>query len=187
MKLETIRSKLRNYKRKEVDLAEFPDFRRAGVLVLLFPHRSGLSVLLTVRTDSVEFHKGQVSFPGGMMEPGDNGIVETALRESREEIGLPSSGIEILGLLDDVPVPSKFIITPVVGYLTQQPAPKPSTSEVAEIFNAPLKFFADDRNARSEERELRGKKFPLWFYDYEERSVWGATAAILRNLTSIAR
>jgi 8-oxo-dGTP pyrophosphatase MutT (NUDIX family) len=182
---ESIKRSLENCKRKQSTAAEFPGFRRAGVLVLLFPSQDGLSVLLTVRTEEVESHKGQISLPGGVMDKGDRDIVDTALRESAEEIGLNTEGVEILGLLDDTVVPSRFIITPVVGYVSSKPLARRSEVEVAEVFDVPLGFFADDKNGRREEREIRGRKYPLWFYEYQGKSIWGATAAILRNLVKV--
>ena len=185
MTREMIKRNLKIYKRQELSGSDFPGFRRAAVLVPIFPTTEGLSVLLTVRTEAVETHKGQISLPGGMMDAGDTDIVETALLESCEEIGLNAERVEILGLLDDTIVPSKFIITPVVGYLKSRPSARARTSEVAEVFDIPLAFFADDKNARAEERELGGRKFPLWFYNYNGKIIWGATAGILRNLVKL--
>ena len=185
MTRESIENSLKDYKRKEITATDFPGFRRAGVLVLIFPTGESLSVMLTVRTDSVESHKGQISFPGGMMEDGDKDIIDTALRESCEEVGLDAAQVEIIGILDDALVPSKFIITPVLGYIGRRPSPRPSKIEVAEVFEAPLDFFADDGNARTEEREVQGRRIPLWFYNYNGRTIWGATAGILRNLAKL--
>ena len=185
MTRESIKKSLDNHTRKEIPLSDFPGFRRAGVLIILFPSQDGLSVLLTVRTEEVESHKGQVSLPGGMMDKGDKDIIETALRESTEEIGLEAACVEILGLLDDTVVPSQFIITPVVGYITSKPLAKPSEDEVAEIFDVPLSFFTDEKCVRREDRVIKGRRIPLWFYDYEGKVIWGATAAILRNLAKI--
>jgi len=185
MTIESIRRSLENRTRKEFALSDFPGFRRAGVLVLLFPSHDGLSVLLTVRTEDVESHKGQVSLPGGMMDEKDEDIVETALRESGEEIGLKAENVEVLGLLDDTLVPSKYVITPVVGYVNSKPLANPSEVEVAEVFDAPIEFFASDKNGRREERELRGERVPVWFYEYNGKVIWGATAAILRNLAKL--
>lgn len=176
---------MESYTRKESALSDLPGFRRAGVLVLLFPSHDGLSVLLTLRTEDVESHKGQVSLPGGMMDEEDENIIETALRESGEEIGLKAESVEVLGLLDDTLVPSKYIITPVVGYVNLKPLANPSEVEVAEVFDVPLAFFADDENGRREERELNGQRFPLWFYEYDGKVIWGATAGILRNLAKL--
>jgi 8-oxo-dGTP pyrophosphatase MutT (NUDIX family) len=185
MTIQSIQTNLQRYKRKEFSPSDFPGFHRAGVLVPLLPTPNGVSVLLTVRTDSVETHKGQISFPGGMMDKNDKDAIDTALRESAEEIGLKSEDVEVLGLLDDSVVPSRFIITPVVGLVHTRPLGKPSETEVAEVFDVPLAFFADDKNCERREREVDGRRFPLWFYNYNGKVIWGATAAILRNLVKL--
>ena len=165
---------------------EFPGFTRAAVLIPLFKSSGDISLLLTMRTSDVETHKGQISFPGGMQDSSDQNAVDTALREMHEELGIEPRHVRILGTLDDHPVPSKFIITPVVGYLEERPSVSPNSSEVAEVFDVPLSFFGDRKNGRSEERELYGKKYVVWFYQYEKYLVWGATAAMIRNLIGVA-
>lgn len=182
---EEIKKALQSYRRVQLSPNDFPGFCRAGVLVPLFPRDGELHVVLTLRTESVETHNGQISFPGGMMDENDRDIVETALREACEEIGLQMDDVEILGILDDVPVPTGFLITPVVGCLPARPVLRTNQAEVAEVFEAALMFFADDMNARVEDRELRGHKQAVWFYDYQGKTIWGATAAILRNLASL--
>lgn len=184
---EEIKKAFQSYQRVQLPLNDFPGFSRAGVLVPLFPRDRELHVLLTLRTESVETHKGQISFPGGMMDTSDRDIVDTALREACEEIGLHKDELEILGILDDVPVPTGFLITPVVSYLPARPVLRVNQVEVAEVFEAPLMFFADDRNARYEDRELRGYKHVVWFYDYQGKTIWGATAAILRTLVKMGK
>jgi len=155
-------------------------FRRAGVLVpLVMAHRRP-ELLFTKRTEEVESHKGQISFPGGMMDAGDGDIVETALRETREELGIAASAVTVRGLLDDLAVPSGFIITPVVGTLESLPSLTPNPSEVAEAFTVPLEFFCNPSNGRSEIRDLQGMKREVWFYDFHGRTIWGATAMIAR-------
>jgi 8-oxo-dGTP pyrophosphatase MutT (NUDIX family) len=185
MTIQSIQNSLQRYKRKEYSSSDFPGFHRAGVLVPLLSTPDGVSVLLTVRTDSVETHKGQISFPGGMMDKRDKDAIGTALRESAEEIGLKPEDVDVLGLLDDAVVPSRFIITPVVGLLHTRPLGKPSETEVAEVFQVPLAFFADDKNCERQEREVDGRRFPLWFYNYNGKVIWGATAGIIRNLLAV--
>ncbi len=157
------------------------DLTRAGVLMLLFQKNGEMHVLLTKRTSDVEHHKGQVSFPGGSVDTGDKDIIETALREAREEIGLNSGQAEILGLFDDVWTPSGFAITPVVGYLEKLPVLSPSREEVEEILEVPVSFFLDDRNVRVKTLERNGKKVEVYFYTYGKTEIWGATAAMLRS------
>ena len=157
-------------------------FRRAGVLVPLVIGGRKPELLFTKRTDEVESHKGQISFPGGMTDTGDVDIVETALREAREELGITASAVTVRGILDDLAVPSGFIITPVVGTLEALPTLTPNPAEVAEAFTVPLEFFCIPRNGRSEIRELHGMKREVWFYEHREHTIWGATAMIVRSL-----
>jgi 8-oxo-dGTP pyrophosphatase MutT (NUDIX family) len=157
-------------------------FRRAGVLVPLILGVEGADLLFTRRTDHVETHKGQISFPGGMVDEGDADIVQTALREAEEELGIGSKLIDVKGILDDLAVPSGFIITPVVGILSSLPSLTPNPQEVAEAFSVPLAFFCNPANGRSELRDYRGGKREVWFYEHGEHIIWGATAMIVRSL-----
>ena len=154
---------------------------RAGVLVPLFIKNGELNVVLTQRTEDVEHHKGQISFPGGTMDKVDSTIVDTALREAWEEVGLPRTSVEILGLLSDFCTPSGFCITPVVGFLSPDPSYVLNKTEVSEIFDVPLSFFLDPRNERKEKRIRFDKMMNVYFYNYGTYEIWGATAEILRN------
>lgn len=157
-------------------------FRRAGVLVPLILGGDGADLLFTRRTDHVETHKGQISFPGGMRDEGDADIVRTALREAKEELGIGAKHVEIKCMLDDIAVPSGFIITPVVGIMRALPLLTPNPQEVAEAFTVPLAFFCNPANGRSELRDYRGGKREVWFYQHGEHTIWGATAMIVRLL-----
>jgi 8-oxo-dGTP pyrophosphatase MutT (NUDIX family) len=166
----------------ERDALAIEGFRRAGVLVPLILRGRGADLLFTRRTDHVETHKGQISFPGGMTDEGDTDIVHTALREAEEELGIAAKYVEIKGILDDIAVPSGFIITPVVGTLRALPLLTPNPQEVAEAFTVPLAFFCNPANGRSELRDYRGGKREVWFYQHGEHIIWGATAMIVRLL-----
>ena len=157
-------------------------FRHAGVLVPIVQTAEGPLLLMTKRTEQVETHKGQISFPGGMADSTDTDIVDTALREAYEEVGIPRSSIDTIGLLDDLPTPTGFVITPVVGIIEDIPPLTPNRNEVAEILYAPLDFFVDGKNARTEQREWRGQYHEIWFYQFGEHLIWGATATITRSL-----
>lgn len=157
-------------------------YAHAGVLVPLIFENNALDLLFTKRTETVETHKGQVSFPGGMVDASDGDIVHTALREAHEEIGLPQSCIEILGLLDDMATPTGFVITPVVGIISELPTLHLNSHEVAEVFRVKLDFFSQPSNGRTELREFRGKQREVWFYDCGEHVIWGATAMMIRSL-----
>jgi 8-oxo-dGTP pyrophosphatase MutT (NUDIX family) len=153
---------------------------RAGVLVPLVIIDGALNVILTQRTDDVEHHKGQISFPGGTMDRVDGTIIETALRETEEEIGLTKKSIEVLGLLHDYCTPSGFCITPVVGFLPRMPSFVLNKTEVAEVFEVPLSFFLDPQNERIEQRMRLGTMLNVYFYNYGSYEIWGATAEMLR-------
>ena len=157
-------------------------FRRAGVLVPLILGAGRPDLLFTRRTDHVETHKGQISFPGGTVDEGDADIVHTALREAEEELGIGANLIDIRGILDDHAVPSGFIITPVVGILDALPLLTPNPQEVAEAFTVPFGFFCNPANGRSELREYRGGRREVWFYEHGGHIIWGATAMIVRSL-----
>jgi 8-oxo-dGTP pyrophosphatase MutT (NUDIX family) len=155
---------------------------QAAVLVALIWRDGDYDVLLTTRTEDVETHKGQVSFPGGVREETDRTAVDTALREAEEELGLPPGMVRVAGLLDDLAIPTGFVVTPVVGLLEHLPVLVPNAAEVVDIFRVPLTFFADGENARREHRKAGGKKYEVWHYTTGGHQIWGATAAIIRGL-----
>lgn len=176
---DLLRRNLPSPDRKALDLK---GFRRAAVLVPVLPAGDGSGLLLTKRTDEVETHKGQISFPGGVTDQRDRDIVHTALRESEEELGIDPGGVEILGILDDLATPTGFVITPVVGLLSSLPVLKINPVEVAEAFVVPVAFFLDPANGHVEQRMFRGENREVWFYGSGDRLVWGATAMIIRSL-----
>jgi 8-oxo-dGTP pyrophosphatase MutT (NUDIX family) len=153
----------------------------AGVLVPLFEKNGELHVILTKRTDVVEHHKGQISFPGGTKDKTDADIIDTALREAGEEIGIEKNSVEILGVLDDFCTPSGFCITPVVGFVHSLPSFSLNAAEVSEVFDVPLSFILDPRNERIEQRTLQDGVKTIYYYNYGQYEIWGATAAILRS------
>lgn len=150
--------------------------------MVLFPRENTLSVLLTKRTEDVEHHKGQISFPGGGIDQGDNDIVATALREASEEIGLDPGDVQILGLFDDHWTPSGYCITPVVGFCSRLPQLTPNPDEVEKIIEIPVSFFLDSKNERVEHRRRGDRDLPVYFYTYGDLIIWGATAAMLRSI-----
>jgi 8-oxo-dGTP pyrophosphatase MutT (NUDIX family) len=157
-------------------------FRRAAVLVPLVFTPGGADLLFTRRTEEVESHKGQISFPGGMVEETDRDITRTAVREADEELGLTEGVFETLGLLDDHATPSGFVITPVLGLAPDRPEITPNAGEVAEAFYVPLSFFASGQGLTTQRRTFLGREQEVWYYDTGTHVIWGATAAMIRGL-----
>jgi 8-oxo-dGTP pyrophosphatase MutT (NUDIX family) len=157
----------------------------AAVLVPLVLREDEPTVLLTQRTDHLYDHAGQISFPGGRIDPGDESPEAAALRETEEEVGLPRERIELIGRLDTYLVRTGFEVTPVVGFVHPPFELDPDPFEVAEVFEVPLSFFMDRGNHERASREFQGTQ--RWFYvlQYQDRHIWGATAAMLVNLVDI--
>ena len=154
----------------------------AAVLVPIVDRPSGLTVIFTQRTSHLKAHSGQVSFPGGRAEPEDPTPEFTALREAREEIGLPMERIEVLARLPEYHTRTGFRVTPVVGLLQPPVELAPDPREVAEVFEVPLAFLLDPANHRRETRVLQGRTVAYYVMRFEHRTIWGATAGMLVNL-----
>lgn len=178
-RLDRLRRALAERVRRAVDA--IPPLVRAGVLVPLVPGPDGIEILLTRRTDTVLTHKGQISFPGGQQEEGDLDIVDTALREAYEEVGLEPSRIEILGQLDDVfTVVSGFVVTPVVGVMAGgihdlRPAP----TEVQSLLVVPISRLLEPGVHTTETRTGNGQSFKIDYYTVGGDVIWGATGRML--------
>jgi len=151
----------------------------AAVLVPLVERESGLTVLLTQRAATLKDHAGQISFPGGRIEPEDASAWHAALREAHEEIGLSESYVEFAGYLPDHWVVTGFRVTPAVGFVSPRYELRIATAEVHDVFEVPLDFILNAANHRP--RLGRMGDVPIEFYDiqYGERRIWGATAGML--------
>ncbi len=159
----------------------------ASVLVPLVRRAHGLTVLLTQRTAHLTDHAGQISFPGGRAESYDSDAVDTALRESEEEIGLRREHVEVLGCLPHYLTGTGYCVTPVVALLQPPFEVTADPSEVAAIFEVPLAFLMDGANHQRLSVDLPGGRRTFYAMPYEAYYIWGATAGMLRNLFHFLR
>ena len=158
---------------------------RAAVLVPIVLHESETTVLLTRRTDHLYHHAGQVSFPGGRIDPGDADAADAALRETEEEVGLPRDQVTLIGALDTYVTRTGFEVMPMVGLVTPPFPVAPDEFEVAEVFEVPLGFFLDAANRETRSRVYEGKERQFYAYRYRRHLVWGATAGMIVNLAEV--
>lgn len=165
-----------------IALQEGARVTEAAVLVPLVNRGTGVQVLLTQRSEHLRDHGGQISFPGGRVEPGDADREATALREMTEEIGLTANHVTLLGHLPDYEIPSGFRITPVVGWIEPPFTLTPDVFEVADIFEAPLAYFLNPANYQRREYRFRGRHRHYLAIPWSGRYIWGATAGMLYSL-----
>jgi 8-oxo-dGTP pyrophosphatase MutT (NUDIX family) len=154
----------------------------AAVLVPLVERASGLTVLLTQRAETLKDHAGQISFPGGRIEPDDPDAWAAALREAYEEIGLLPELVEFAGYLPDHYVITGFRVTPAVGFVNPEYQLRIATAEVHDVFEVPLDFILDAANHKSRRRRLAGLDIDVHDIPYGDRNIWGATAGMLMTL-----
>ncbi len=183
--LDLVRRTLASYEPKRIAPAGRPS---AGVLMLMFDAAAETHLLFTKRTELVEHHKGEISFPGGSREATDPDLYYTALRETFEEIGILPGDVERVGQLDDiVSRGSNFVVSPFVGFLTTAKPYhyKHADDEVDEILEVPLAHLLDPANSGREVRNLDGQDVEIIFYRFGDHVIWGATARMLNQLLGL--
>ena len=162
--------------------------KQGGVLLLLYPIDSCLRLVLTRRTEQVTHHKGQISLPGGAREPGDHSLLETALRETREELGIRTDQLQVLGPLTSLYIPpSNYCIQPYVAYADTRPDFCPEPTEVEELLEMSLNHLLDPATREEEVWRLRGHPVVVPFYRLGEHKIWGATALVLSEFEVMLR
>jgi dephospho-CoA kinase len=167
-------------------LCQAEGLTRAAVLIPMYHKAGEWYLVLTKRTQTMEYHKGQISFPGGAQHEEDASRKDTALRESWEEIGLDPADVEILGELDDTATyTTRFLVSPFVGAIPYPYGFKANPEEVAEIIFVPLDVLLDKRNFREEMQWIDGQFVSQYFYRYGDKVIWGATARILKQFLEV--
>jgi 8-oxo-dGTP pyrophosphatase MutT (NUDIX family) len=154
--------------------------REAAVLMPIFERNNEPYFLLTRRTEGVQTHKGQISFPGGMRENGED-LLRTSLRETYEEVGIEESLIEPLGRFHDYISITRYRVTPFAGFIEGPFTITPQVSEVAEVLEVPFRIFLDPRRLRVETGTWHSGEEYVYFYSYGDHEIWGLTARIIRD------
>lgn len=166
----------------DVELSPDRILRPCGVLIPLINGKSGLDVILTKRSSALKHHPGQIAFPGGKVDLGDDGPIAAALREAEEEIGLGAAKVEVLGTLSSHETVTGYTITPVVGLVRDAFTVKPEPGEVEEVFQVPLRHITDIAQFQIQSRNWRGERRQYYTVPHGPYYIWGATARILRSL-----
>jgi 8-oxo-dGTP pyrophosphatase MutT (NUDIX family) len=158
----------------------------AAVMILLFPENGSVHTIFMQRPDYKGVHGGQISFPGGKKEPFDENIIQTALREANEETGVDPNIIKIIGTLTPLFIPvSNMLVTPVIGWTDKKPVFNYNPEEVLFLIDADLKKLLDPSAVKLKPFEIRGEMLDIKYFNYEENTIWGATAMILNELLII--
>lgn len=169
---------------KEQDFPLLGKGRPAAVLIPLVDYGNELTVLFTQRALHLKHHPGQISFPGGGLNEGEN-IFDGAMRETEEEVGIPTGQITTIGALPNFRTISGYCVAPVVGFIEPNYPIAIDENEVSSIFEVPLPFLLNQNNHQVHYAERKGTKQPIYFIPWQDKLIWGATASMLRNLSHL--
>jgi 8-oxo-dGTP pyrophosphatase MutT (NUDIX family) len=164
------------------DLVEAPPSGTPAAVLVAITDRPQPGVILTVRREHLRTHAGQVAFPGGRIDPGEDAVA-AALREAQEEIALDPAEVAVIGTGDPYCTVTNFLVTPVIGIIPPGLPLEPHEHEVADWFEAPLQFVLDPANQQQRSALFRGQERPYYEIEWEGRKIWGATAAMIVNLS----
>ena len=159
--------------------------KRASILIPLLEMEGELNVMLTRRSSEMRSHPGQVSFPGGKQDSDDEGSLQTALRETHEEIGLPAENVGVIGTLDQILSLHYYLVTPYVGMIPTDFVPVPNTDEIESVFKVPLAFFMKSKNHWSEEKKTFASPVLVHHFEYQGYDIWGLTAKLIFRLLEV--
>jgi 8-oxo-dGTP pyrophosphatase MutT (NUDIX family) len=180
---DEIREKLRNYSPVQLSV---PDRIPAAVIVPFFEKAGVPHLLFTKRTEILQYHGGEICFPGGSRDASDLDLQATALRELFEEVAIPAEQVDVLGQLDTIrTVSSYFLVVPFVGYLKDGISFRRNQSEVEELLEIPFEHFENSSIFRKEIRMVDQQPHPVYYYRWEAHTIWGVTARILKNLLDL--
>ena len=167
--------------------ATYPSARLGAVLVLFYPQDGQATLVLTRRTPTLRLHSGQISLPGGRIDPEDDSAASAARRETLEELGVQTSELPLLGPMEPVyTFASNFILLPFVAFAPARPTFIPNPFEVAEVIELPLRHLLEPTIVENEIWEIRGERRLIAFYRFGEHKIWGATARVLRQMLELA-
>jgi len=160
-----------------------PDALTAAAVLVAVTDREAPGVILTQRPETMRRHAGQVAFPGGRIDPGDDGPIAAALREAEEEIALPPHLVQVVGAAEDYRTVTDYRVTPIIGVIPPDLPLVPSEAEVAAVFEVPLAFLLDPANHRAARTIWQGRERHYYEILWRDRRIWGATAAMIVNLS----
>lgn len=181
---KNIRIKLTNRSQKTFQYASVT-YRKAAVLIPIFFKEGQAHILFTKRTDKVQHHKGQISFPGGMHDKNDQNLLKTALRETWEEMGIRSDDIHILGSTDKFLTNTNFMVTPFVGYFSYPYDYNINQDEISEVIEIPLQQLLDPKIFEIKRWKRNGIIWDVHFYHFNSDPIWGVTGFLLSNFLTI--